>query len=175
MGDRGRRSDLSRNRYTQASSQIGAWSLSGLIFGMSLLLNFAWEMTQMFSYAGMSRISWRSLLTCFGAALADAAYCTCVYWAGSAFCRTPSWIFKLTGRSVFVLFVSGLLTGAFIERLAVIEGFWRYRDTMPLLPFGIGLWPVLQLMVLPATTLWIVAKMRRGPERNRNGRQTRTG
>lgn len=170
MGDRRGRSRPTDNSGRQGSAEItGAGGLSWRIFATAFALNLAWEMIQMFGYAGMNQVSTASFLTCLGAALADALYITCVYWIGRAIQHSPVWIFKLSVLSTFAILLSGFCTAVAIERLALFEGFWQYREAMPKLPFGVGIWPVLQLMVTPIAAFWLV---RHWPHWKRRSRQT---
>jgi hypothetical protein len=153
MGDRDRRSRAVDRSDCQASAQM---MLNGRIFGIALVLNFLWEMAQMFAYANMNAFSISSLLSCSGASVADAIYVTCVYWVGKAITHTPFWIFDIGVLSAVAVAVTGLFTGVILERIALLAGWWQYREAMPKLLFGVGLWPVLQLILLPFAVFWVI-------------------
>ena len=156
MGDRRGRSHSIDRGGCQDSPKVTIRDVNWRILGAAFVLNLAWEMVQMFAYAGMSQVSGRAFIVCLGAALGDALYVMCVYWIGKAI-RGPSlWICKLNMRSVIAISVFGILTAAGIERFGIAEGLWAYRNNMPLLPFHVGLWPVLQFMMTPILTFWVV-------------------
>ena len=156
MGDRRGRSHSIDSAGCQGSPEVAIRDVNWRILGTAFILNLAWEMAQMFAYAGMSQVSGRSLIVCLGAALGDALYVMCVYWIGKAIRGTPLWICKLNVRSVIAISLVGILTPAVIERFGTAERLWAYRDNMPLLPFHIGLWPVLQFMMTPILTFWVI-------------------
>ncbi len=160
MGDRRGRSHFIDHRDCQAPTQITMSGLGGRLFGIAFALNLAWEMAQMFAYANGNAFSIHSLLTCSGAAVADAFYVMCVYWIGRAIRGTPVWIFQLNFLSVFLIASSGLVTAFIFERVVLIEHWWRYGNAMPRLPFGVGLLPVLQLMILPLAAFWVIRRCR---------------
>jgi len=59
-----------------------------------------------------------------------------------------------------VLVVVGLVLGVANELLALAFGRWWYTAAMPLLPwYHVGLWPVLQLLLLPLLTFYLVKKI----------------
>lgn len=160
MGDRRGRYRINNRPDNQASAQIKPKRIGWRIFGIALALNFVWEMAQMFAYANVDPFSLFSFLCCCGAAFADALYVMCVYWIGIAIRRTPLWVFNLGGVAVLAVISSGFITAFVLERLALVEHFWHYGETMPRLAFGVGLWPVLQLMLLPLLAFWFVSRTR---------------
>ncbi len=71
------------------------------VFAVAFSLNLPWEMGQMFTYAGMSQTSFRSVAMCSAAAVGDGVFALVVYWAGSLISGNPKWIFRMTpGRLV---------------------------------------------------------------------------
>jgi NADPH-dependent 2,4-dienoyl-CoA reductase/sulfur reductase-like enzyme len=57
-----------------------------------------------------------------------------------------------------------------IEHIGLLHGFWQYRKNMPRLSFGVGLWPVLQSMILPFVSFRIVSHLCRGQTRAEHSR-----
>jgi hypothetical protein len=127
------------------------------VLGVAFALNLAWEMAQMFAYAGLSRASFRSLATCSAAAVGDGVYALLVYWAGSLMRGDPTWIFRITLIRLSAILAVGFMTAVIIERAALSGSFWQYAASMPRIPvIEVGLWPVLQLMTLPLAAFRIV-------------------
>jgi hypothetical protein len=126
---------------------------------VAFLLNVGWEMIQMFAYANMPESSLWSLAACSVPALGDALYVVAVYWAGRLLTRQPRWTAHLTARRVITVLTCGLGFSILVEHIALLHGFWQYRKNMPMLPFGVGLWPVLQSMMLPLVTFRLVSHL----------------
>src|SRR5881392_683257 len=104
-------------------------------------------MTQMFAYVNRRVLSVCSLAECSVAALGDALYVLALYWIGRLLTRQPLWAAHLTARRIITVLICGLGFGLVIEHIGLLHGLWRYRKNMPTLPFGAGLWPVLQSMI----------------------------
>jgi hypothetical protein len=112
----------------------------------------------MFAYVNMNSPSIRSLLFCSAASVGDAVYIAVLYVVGGVLQNNPLWICCLNGKSVFAIMLTGFATASITEHIAVLQDWWQYRESMPRLPFGIGLWPVVQLVTLPIVTYWIVCR-----------------
>ncbi len=66
----------------------------------------------------------------------------------------------MTKDQVALIIGSGLLASVLIELRAVFwENRWAYTDWMPTV-WGIGLVPVLQLLILPFLIFWLVGRLR---------------
>lgn len=67
-----------------------------------------------------------------------------------------SWPTHQAGRVAITAMVAGLAYTVFSEWLNVeVRRSWAYSDLMPILsPFGTGLSPLLQWLVVPAAALW---------------------
>jgi hypothetical protein len=129
----------------------------------ALLLNFAWEILQAPLYAGMADTP-HALVTraCLQATFGDVAIMLLAHGAVAAIAHSRRWIVAPRGWQL-ALFVSiGVSITAAIEWLAT-RGYWiaqwTYLATMPLVPgAGIGLAPLLQWVVLPLLTVWLVRR-----------------
>lgn len=92
-------------------------------------------------------------------AVADAAW-TLALWAvvgglAHASVRLPAWRLVLLGAL-------GAVTAIAVERLALETGRWTYNSLMPIVPFvQVGLWPVLQMTLLPVLSVWLSERLRR--------------
>jgi len=134
------------------------------IFAVAVSLNYAWEIGQAFLYVGMDYakgIWWH----CFVASLGDGVLLWIIHLVGWGVFRRSDW-FMLPKRGRYaVMLATGMLIGIAVEWVAVhLLQRWQYTDAMPLLPgFGIGLVPILQMLILPPVIFAIVAKLdRRG-------------
>ncbi len=129
-----------------------------VVFGVAVAVNFAWEMLQMGAFSDFSS----PVLWCGIASVGDALYTTLLYVGGSKLTGDRTWIFSLNPRRVVAVFVAGFVTAMALERLALAIGFWSYRRTMIMVPIvRVGLWPALQLMLLPFVVFWVAGRLRR--------------
>jgi hypothetical protein len=144
--------------------------ISYRVFAVAFLLNVGWEMAQMSAYVNVSALSLRSLAECSVAALGDALYVLALYWIGRLLTRQPLWAVRLTARRMITILICGLGFGLVIEYIGLLLGFWQYRKNMPTLSFGVGLWPVLQSMILPLVTFRIISHLCRGQTRAEHSR-----
>jgi hypothetical protein len=120
--------------------------------------NWPWEMFQMPAYVEMAGRSWaETLLPCTLAALGDVAMTLAIYGLGALAAR--NWRWGVEGR--WNVYLTGALLGgifaAAYEWKSLASGRWSYNERMPVVPIlGVGLWPLLQLMLLvPAS--WATA------------------
>lgn len=122
----------------------------------TLLLDLAWEFAQMPLYT-VWRESWGSVifagLHCLGGDLLIASSCLWVSLIVLADGRWPSARFRRVAAATLVL---GIGYTVFSEWLNVhVRQSWAYTGLMPLVPpFGTGLAPLLQWIVVPAAALW---------------------
>ena len=126
------------------------WPFFAALALAAFCLNWPWEMAQMGAYVEMAgRGWWDVLLPCTQAALGDVALTFAVWAVGALAAADVCW--GMTGRWNVYL-VAALLGGAralAYEWKALGSGRWHYTDRMPVLPvLGVGLWPLLQLMLL---------------------------
>ncbi len=138
---------------------MSAKSLALTIFLIAAVLNFGWEMAQMFAYMH-ARILVAALLSCSLAAIGDAGYAVVLYWAGKVASANECWPLRLSAKSSLMILLAGFVTAVFIERLGIHTALWRYADSMPVLPvLNVGVLPVLQLMILPFAVFWVVKRI----------------
>ena len=103
-------------------------------------------------YEGMSN-PW---IRCAHAAATDVAVLGFLYAVMAA--AAPGWLWfrDMVVVRVAALATIGFLTAVVIELRALAAGKWAYSDEMPLLAgFGVGLSPVLQMMVIPLGLTWL--------------------
>ena len=136
----------------------GLWRRLGILFVMSVFVNYLWEMAQAPLYEGMDDFSivwWH----CGLAALGDGLLVLLIYAAGWAVLRRQDWFAHPGATGYAVMLLVGLVIGVSIEWLAVfIANQWAYTARMPLVPLlNVGLAPVAQMLVLPALIFRLVA------------------
>jgi len=120
------------------------------LFLVSVVLNYAWEVSQAFLYQGMvsSRAIW---LHCFVAALGDGLILGLIHLCGCILFKDFQWSARLGLLRFVFMTTSGLVISIAIEWVAVHQLHrWSYTDQMPMLPgMDIGLVPVMQMVLLP--------------------------
>jgi hypothetical protein len=125
------------------------------IFVVSVFVHFLWEMGQAFAYE-MDGIPVATAVGFhFWATLGDGLLMWIQYGVVAAARRDPLWIARPRWSDLLPLAAAGLLFGAGIEWSALAAGRWRYTAAMPMVPLlNVGLFPVLQLLLLPWPIYW---------------------
>lgn len=128
------------------------------IFVVASLFNYLWELAQAPLYEGMQRLRivwWH----CFVASLGDGLLVLLIFAAGWMVLHRQDWFVSPGVRGYAVMLATGLVMSVSIEWIAVhIVGRWAYTERMPLVPgLGVGLLPILQMLVLPPLIFWIAA------------------
>ena len=129
----------------------------------SFLLHFVWEFLQVPTYAGMAEMRhWEGIKVCTAATFGDVGFALTAFWIASAAARNRYWIRKTTGRlvpSLTFIAVGVVLTVAFEYYYTQVSLRWSYSELMLLVPpFGTGLSPVLQWIVIPPIVLWLTRR-----------------
>ena len=130
------------------------------IFMIGFLLNLVWENAQAPLYEGYTNF-WDHFIICFWASLVDAAvvlllYCLLTLWYKDFF-----WIRYINWKSGAVLVILGGGVAIGFEQWAFSRGMWSYTDRMPVVLLDTGLSPLLQMMLLPLLTFFIIRKVLR--------------
>ncbi|MDI1237400.1 MAG: hypothetical protein PSV26_07950 [Polaromonas sp.] len=117
---------------------------------ISVLLNFPWEVAQMPLY--VEEGSWFEFaLHCIIPSLGDGLIVMLIFGVGWAVRGRSDW----TDQPGWAAYVLMLMTGFSVAVIVEWVGFyglnrWSYTASMPLLPgLGIGVVPVLQMLILP--------------------------
>ena len=124
----------------------------------SFLLHFVWEFLQVPTYAGMAEMAhWQGIKLCMSATIGDVGFALTAFWTACLVARTRHWIGDQVVLPVLVFLGTGIaLTVGFEFYYTQVTQRWTYSDLMPLVPpFGTGLSPLLQWIVIPPLVLWL--------------------
>jgi len=125
-------------------------------------LNLVWEMLQSFLFAPHFSGVADFIVIHFVAACIDIAI-TLFILLPELFLFDRFLQNKADRRRPVITAIFGFLVAVVLEKIALSVGIWSYGPFMPIIPFlGVGLTPVLQMMILPA----FVGKFRRYVFRN---------
>lgn len=112
----------------------------------ALVLHWSWEVGHGVAYVETNVPLVQRLWHCFPMAVVDMA------WSG-AIVALALLVVRATRHRVLgwtIAVAGGAVSAVIVERLAIDAGRWTYNTLMPLIPLvGAGLWPVLQMIVLP--------------------------
>lgn len=122
---------------------------------LSFCLHFVWEFLQVPTYAGMAEMNhWDGVKLCTSATIGDVGFALTAFWATALAARSRRWIVRpaLWQTGLFVA-VGIALTVGFEYYYTQISLRWTYSELMPLVPpFGTGLSPLVQWIVIPLLT-----------------------
>ncbi|WP_291001340.1 hypothetical protein [Hoeflea sp.] len=127
----------------------------------SFLLHFVWEYLQAPTYAGMMELShWEGVKLCTSATIGDVGFALVAFWVASASARSRAWLLSPRTLPLLVYLGTGVaLTIGFEYYYTQVTQRWTYSELMPLVPpFGTGLSPLLQWLVVPPTVLWLTRR-----------------
>ena len=131
-----------------------------LIFILGFSLNFIWESFHaIFLYTCCQNMDAPSFVRLISyASFIDALVISIMYIAISLFSGF-SWINKPNKRNLLIFLLLGLIIAIWIEYRGVyLLKKWSYSFLMPQI-FGIGLSPLVQLVITGLIALWIVRKI----------------
>lgn len=124
---------------------------------VGFFLNEIWEVAQMFAYirpAGSSSMT--EFGRCSRAAVGDVGIILGICAVGVLASGDLHWCMHASWNVYATSSVLGLTYATLLERWAVAEGRWLYSESMPVVPlFDAGLWPLLQMVLLPPLSFWI--------------------
>ena len=147
--------------YTSGAYSSLPWRRLGRFFATTVLasfiLNEIWEMAQMSAYVETAGRSWTSTLAlCTRAAVGDVGIILGISAAGSLAAGDLRWGLRDRWNIYATAAVLGLVYAALVEHAALAAGRWSYTERMPVAPvLAAGLWPLLQMTLLPPLTFWI--------------------
>ena len=148
--------NTSQSSVTRRRSLSNAPELPVAMF--SFLLHFVWEFLQVPTYAGMAEMAhWQGIKLCTSATIGDVGFALTAFWTACLVARTRYWMDNQAALPALVFLGVGIaLTVGFEFYYTPVTQRWTYSDLMPLVPpFGTGLSPLLQWIVIPPLVLWL--------------------
>mgnify|MGYP007096659938 FL=1 len=138
------------------SSRRLGWFIAATVLA-GFVLNEIWEMAQMSAYVETAGRPWTSTLAlCTRAAVGDVGIILGICAAGTLAAADPVWGLRNRWNIYATAAVLGLVVAALVEHAALACGRWSYTERMPVVPvLAAGLWPLLQMTLLPPLTFWI--------------------
>lgn len=127
------------------------------IYAVAFLLNFVWENIHAQLYAGYVGF-WQFFDLTGVATFWDGAIILGIYLVVAMFRRDIYWARNMDAKSILSAVFWGALIAIYIEMRALREGRWGYNEYMPLV-WGLGLTPILQMIILPVLTYYLVVKL----------------
>jgi len=121
------------------------------ILVLAFALHWVWETMHAVAFVESSGTFAFRLWHCLPMAVVDAGWTLGLWLAVGGLAASPrrSGVWRLTALGVL-----GALTGVALELFALAAGRWTYNSLMPIVPvIGVGLWPVLQMAMLPVVTV----------------------
>ncbi|GAA4437033.1 hypothetical protein GCM10023188_30780 [Pontibacter saemangeumensis] len=138
-----------------SASIRGTLRASGLVLLDGFLLNLIWENAQAPLYLDYSGF-YSHLKICFVAAVVDALVILLLYLLLVAYNQNLYWPMGAGPWQYLFLTLLGGLLAVWFEKWALQGGEWSYTEVMPIVPvLRVGLFPLLQLMVLPIIACWV--------------------
>ena len=137
------------------------------LFVISVPLNFVWELAQMPLYVENGNLL-DFARHCIVPSLGDGVIVLIIFGVGWWVLRRADWFVHPSASAYALMLVTGLTIAILIEWVAVYGiGRWSYTARMPVLPvLGVGLSPVLQMLLLPAVIFkaaaWWLDRRQRG-------------
>jgi len=153
------------NMFERESTNITDLPEFGIVT-FSFLLHFVWEFIQAPTYAGMIELNhWDGIKLCTSATFGDVGFALTAYWVTSLASKNRYWIFDSTASPWHLLLFLAIglgLTVGFEYYYTNISLRWTYSELMPLVPpFGTGLSPLLQWIVIPLLVVWFTRRTAR--------------
>ena len=127
----------------------------------SFLLHFVWEFVQVPAFAGMAGMGhWEAVRLCLSATIGDVGFALTAFWAASVAACSRDWVLRPMRLPLAAFLAVGiLLTIGFEYYYTNVSLRWAYSDLMPLVPpFGTGLTPLLQWLVIPPLVVWLARR-----------------
>lgn len=130
-----------------------------ITFVVAAAINFLWEVAQMPFYAWQGSF-FDAAAHCVLPSLGDGIIVLTIYGIGRLFLCRSDWSDQPKVSGYMVMILSGFTLAMLIEWGGVyILGRWSYAANMPLLPgLGIGVIPILQMLVLPPVIFKVTAR-----------------
>ncbi|MCP3055579.1 hypothetical protein [Aurantimonas marianensis] len=131
----------------------GLWAVPEVSLALfSFAFHFIWEFLQIPTFEGMAELRhWEGVKICTYATVGDVGIALAAFWITSLAARTRHWICHKKAWQLLVFLIVGIVITIGLEFYYVeISNRWSYSELMPLVPpFGTGLSPLLQWIVVP--------------------------
>lgn len=136
-----------------------------LIFAVAVSVNYAWELIQAPLYAGVEFPD--AIWHCFKASLGDGLLVLFIYASVAGAVQSLDWHRRPAAPAYIAMAIAGLVVGVAVEWWGLHAAKrWQYSDLMPILPaVGVGLAPVLQMLLLPPIIFIAVRRLARAVRR----------
>ena len=113
---------------------------------------------------------WDHFIVCFWASLVDAAVVLLLYCLLAIWYKDIYWIKYINWKSAAVILLLGGGIAIGFEQWAFSNGIWNYADRMPVVLLNTGLSPLLQMMLLPLLSYYIIRMILQYKLESENGR-----
>lgn len=133
------------------------WRTVVVFLAVAFVLQWAWEIVHGVAYVETDMALADRVWHCLPMAVVDAAWSAGLVLAatGVAHSLGQPWL------TFPVTVAAGALTAAWVEHAAIKSGRWTYNALMPIVPIvDVGVWPVLQMSLLPPVALLIARRAR---------------
>ncbi len=128
----------------------------GIISGVGFILNLIWENLQAPLYEGYNSF-WQHFNICFVATLGDVLIILLVFGGFALLYRNIYWFSSMNIMRIVFLMGLGTFIAVVIEAFNLGIGRWAYTNAMPTIG-GIGVLPLLQMMILLPLTFYLTSK-----------------
>lgn len=129
------------------------YKLPIIIFITAFILNLIWEVSHFNLYICNLPGSYSSMI--LRATLIDALIILGIYYIIALINKNTKWIFTNKKLNYLITIILGTIIAVYIELNALNQDRWSYTQFMPTI-FGIGLTPLLQMIILPLLTFMIL-------------------
>ena len=132
-----------------------------LVFSVAVFVNYLWELAQTPLYRDVEFPG--AMWHCFVAALGDGILVLTIFAAVATATGDKDWDVRPGMRAYAAMAAAGLAVGFAVEWWGLhIARRWQYSELMPVIAqTGIGVAPVLQMMLLPPAIFWMVRRIAR--------------
>ncbi len=121
------------------------------ILAVAFLLNWIWEAIHAAAYVESTGPFLYRLRHCLPMAETDALWTLALWAIVTGAIQRPYSAWRLPTVAAL-----GAVSAVAVERVALADGRWTYNALMPIVPIvAVGLWPVAQMAILPAITVWL--------------------
>ncbi len=147
---------------SDANQSISVRSFLVRLFVAAFLLNWIWEIAQIYFYIEGGN-SWREkFVGCTLATVGDALLTLLAYGIGALITGNRRWGIGGGWKVYLILAVCGAVFAIVIEWLAQFTNVWTYKDLMPRVPIlNVGILPFLQLTILIPIALRLAVRRRK--------------